>query len=68
MKITSRKIKGFNHLKYTWLPRLSIQASKITIIGILRIFDPEEKKVDTIDDNIPPWVEVDEDLEGIEAP
>ena len=37
---------------------------KITGIEGSGICDLEEDKVDTINDNLPPWVEVDESLEG----
>ena len=40
----------------------SIQSRKITEIEGSGIFELEENKVDTIDYNIPPWVEVEEAL------
>ena len=47
--------------------RCSIQAINITGIEGSRIFYLEENKVDTIDNNLLPWVEVDEALEEAEA-
>ena len=44
------------------------QARKITGVKGSGIFDLEENKVDMIDDNLPPWVEVEEALEEAEAP
>ena len=45
-----------------------IQARKIKDIEGSGIFDPEENKVDTIDDSLPPWLELEEALEEAEAP
>ena len=44
-----------------------IQARKITGIGSSGILDLEGNKVDTIDENLSSWVEVEEALEGAEA-
>ena len=46
--------------------RWSIQERKITDTEGSGIFDLEENKVDTIGKNLPPWVEVEEALEGAE--
>ena len=44
-----------------------IQARKITNIEGSGIFDLELNKVDTTDNNIPPRVEIEEDMEDVEA-
>ena len=45
-----------------------IQSKNITNIEGSGIFDLEENKVDIIDGNLPPWEEVEQDLEEAEAP
>ena len=67
-QITSRGIQGGKHKKDTGCLRWPIQERKITGIKGSGIFDLEENKVDAIEKNLPPWVEVEETLEEAEAP
>ena len=67
-QITSRGIQGGKDKKDTGCLRRLIQERKITGIKGSGIFDLEENKVDAIDKNLPPWVEVEEALEEAEAP
>ena len=63
-----RKKKGGKHQKDTGRLRCLIKSRNINGVEGSGIFYLEEKNIDTIDGNLPQWVEVDEALEEADAP
>ena len=67
LAITSKGVQGDNRQISIGCLKCSIQARNITNIEGLGVFEQEENKVNNIDNNLPPWVEVEGGLEDSEA-